>query len=319
MFDEELWNSLLDFDGYEQRLSDYDLQHADDTVVVDGVPRKSHSHDAVRNAKHLFKDFLGEDYDPEEDRFIPDLDDSSVSSSDSSVSEGEQDSPFSSILPETSAPEGVSPSEEIEPEDDLTPEVPTTRSGRRIKPVDRLMYNVLMPGKTHPLKEKTRYNRFFRESYLAGSKANKKIRCAGLQEADLHGIKWDPSTFLTSGRADTRRAMAHLLRQQADGYGWDPLALAAKGEDPEFNPTYEQAMNGPLKKGYEEATQKEIETLKAMDVWEVVDREVWMNVLPSVWAFKKKVYPDGSVRKLKGRFCVGGHRQVHGVDYWSTF
>ena len=47
VFDDELWNSLLDFDGHEQRLTDYDVQHANDTVVVDAVPRKSDSHDAV--------------------------------------------------------------------------------------------------------------------------------------------------------------------------------------------------------------------------------------------------------------------------------
>ena len=91
---------------------------------------------------------------------------------------------------------------------------------------------------------------------------------------------WDPSTFLTSGRADTRRALAHLLSQREEGLGWDPMALPAKGDDPEFNPTYEQAMNGPLADGYRLAAEKEIETLKAMGVWEVVDREVWMNVLP---------------------------------------
>jgi len=78
-------------------------------------------------------------------------------------------------------------------------------------------------------------------------------------------------------------------------------------------------MNGPLAKGYWEAAKKEIDTLRAMEVWEVVDRQVWMNVLPSLWCFKKKLFPDGTVRKLKGRFCCGGHRQIHGIDYWSTF
>ena len=65
-----------------------------------------------------------------------------------------------------------------------------------------------------------------------------------------------------------------------------------------------------------------------MGVWEVVKRQPWMNVLPSVWALKRKLYPDGTVKKLKSRLCSGGHRQVAGVDYhddifspvvsWST-
>jgi Reverse transcriptase (RNA-dependent DNA polymerase) len=43
-----------------------------------------------------------------------------------------------------------------------------------------------------------------------------------------------------------------------------------------------------------------------------------MNVLPpSTWAFKCKRYPSGEVRKLKGRFCCRGDRQIDGVDFDS--
>ena len=76
-------------------------------------------------------------------------------------------------------------------------------------------------------------------------------------------------------------------------------------------------MNGPLADGYWEAASKEIETLKGMEVWDVVPRLESMNVLPSTWAFKCKRYPDGKVRKLKGRFCVRGDRQKDGIDYDS--
>lgn len=44
-----------------------------------------------------------------------------------------------------------------------------------------------------------------------------------------------------------------------------------------------------------------------------------MNVLPSVWAFKCKRFPDGLVRKLKARFCVRGDCQIDGVDVFDTF
>ena len=44
-----------------------------------------------------------------------------------------------------------------------------------------------------------------------------------------------------------------------------------------------------------------------------------MNVISSVWAFKRKRYPDGSVRKLKARICAQGFKQQHGVDYFETF
>jgi hypothetical protein len=97
-----------------------------------------------------------------------------------------------------------------------------------------------------------------------------------------------------------------------------PLALAAKANDAD-NPTWEEAMNGPDRKGHMEAAKKEIETLVDMDAWDVVDCEEWMNVLPSTWAFKCKRYPDGSIRKLKGRFCARADREIKDVDFFSTF
>ena len=44
-----------------------------------------------------------------------------------------------------------------------------------------------------------------------------------------------------------------------------------------------------------------------------------MNILPSTWAFQCKRYPDGSIRKLKARFCAHGDKQVEGIDYFDTF
>jgi hypothetical protein len=70
---------------------------------------------------------------------------------------------------------------------------------------------------------------------------------------------------------------------------------------------------------YKEAMQVEYETLLSKHAWTEVKREKWMNVVPSTWAFKCKRYPDGSVRKLKARFCVHGDKQVEGVDYFDTY
>ena len=44
-----------------------------------------------------------------------------------------------------------------------------------------------------------------------------------------------------------------------------------------------------------------------------------MNIIPSTWAFKCKHFPDGSVRKLKARFCASGDKQIEGIDYFETF
>jgi hypothetical protein len=44
-----------------------------------------------------------------------------------------------------------------------------------------------------------------------------------------------------------------------------------------------------------------------------------MKVLSGVWALKRKRYPDGSICKLKARYCARGFEQVEGVDYFETF
>jgi hypothetical protein len=44
-----------------------------------------------------------------------------------------------------------------------------------------------------------------------------------------------------------------------------------------------------------------------------------MNVLPSMWVFKIKRYPDGSVKKFKARFCAQGDCQKDGINFFQTW
>ena len=85
-------------------------------------------------------------------------------------------------------------------------------------------------------------------------------------------------------------------------------------------PTYKQAMNGPDHDGYVDAMDAEVKNPdKQMKAWDVVSRTDNIHVLPSIWAFRCKRFPDGIVRKLKARFCVRGDRQIEDVDYFETF
>ena len=38
-----------------------------------------------------------------------------------------------------------------------------------------------------------------------------------------------------------------------------------------------------------------------------------------VWTLRRKRDPMGAIMKWKARLCAGGHRQVYGDTYWSTF
>jgi hypothetical protein len=175
-----------------------------------------------------------------------------------------------------------------------------------------------------------RYNQVQHDAYLAGGNPLQKVRRHQLHSSFIQGLDW--SKCLSDFRSQHSKSIfANLLLHFDEDSGtqedWSPLALKAKCYD-EDNPSYEQAMNGPDKKGYEEACKKEYDTLNSMGVWEIVTRQPWMNVLPCIWALKRKLYPDGSIKKLKARLCCRGDRQRSGVDYhddifspvvsWST-
>ena len=97
-----------------------------------------------------------------------------------------------------------------------------------------------------------------------------------------------------------------------------PGPLGAKSNDPDTL-TWTEAMNHPQADGFWEAAKKEFDTLVKMNVWDVVPRKSWMNVIPGTWAFRIKRFPSGLIRKLKGRFCARGDKQIHGVDFFDTF
>ena len=152
--------------------------------------------------------------------------------------------------------------------------------------------------------------------YLAGGCQNRQSRDSLHENARLHGLNWEPSALVASAPDSSSKQILHDLLQKTPLGDWTPLALQAKlrSKDPD-TPGWEEAMNGPYAAGYKEAAMLEIETLKKMNVWDEVDRESWMKVLPSTWAFRRKTYPDGCTKKLKGRFCVRGDREIAGVHY----
>jgi hypothetical protein len=80
-----------------------------------------------------------------------------------------------------------------------------------------------------------------------------------------------------------------------------------------------EAMNSPNAAGFMKAMETELDTLITMKAFIIVDKKNWMNVVSSVWAFKRKRYPNGSIRKLKARICAQGFEQIEGVDYFETF
>ena len=158
-------------------------------------------------------------------------------------------------------------------------------------------------------------------NFQTGRYATQRVRSERLNSQFLQSLDWNE--VIDALPEGSWKAMMMNLQLHTDENGlvdWiHPFAFAAKANN-EDTPNWHQAVNGPHSDGFWEAMATEIFTLtEKMDAWDVVDREDWMNVLPSTWAFRCKRFPDGLIKKLKARFCVRGDKQLEGIDFFETF
>jgi len=188
-----------------------------------------------------------------------------------------------------------------------------TRSGRRVRKPNRLISTMFTNSKPFASENIATYSDLGRQ----------RVRQHTLDEMFLHELNWTCLADLSTISTERVFLMIIAMHQTMDYEGntfeeWDPMILSSVANSQD-NPTWNHAMNGPNKKGFWTACEIEITTLERKESWIVVERESWMHVLPSTWAFKIKRYPHGAIRKLKARFCVRGDWQVEGVDFFETF
>ena len=327
VFDEAEWNKLFELGGYENNVNPM--------LDKDAIPYQD-----------SYDDFIS-------DSDEPDGDDSSSSSSvsrgdgpllaitaDSNDSDSDDNETPDDSLVSEGAKRNIKPVQsqpkktksrllrelaDFNNKGKLSVKQGSTRTGRRTRS-GRRTYHVqdcaqaYFAKPTTPTSTQTR-PQFRVNQYLAGGFGNKKVREATLNSSYLHGLSW--STNLSDYKSmDTKRVMLQMLRHYDYVNGtlgeFHPMALAAAANDAD-TPNWTQAMNGPHAEGFWEACKLEVKTLEDMDVWDVVDREDWMEVIPVTFAFRIKRFPSGLVRKLKSRLCVRGDREIENVHYWDTY
>jgi hypothetical protein len=102
----------------------------------------------------------------------------------------------------------------------------------------------------------------------------------------------------------------------------DPIAFAANSSDPDtlyFN----DAMNADDSAEFKKAMLQKVNAHTDNDHWEVwlkADVPVGQDILPSVWAFRRKRRIDTrEVYKYKAWLNIHGGMQEHGVNYWESY
>ena len=88
------------------------------------------------------------------------------------------------------------------------------------------------------------------------------------------------------------------------------------------NYTYPQAMQQTDKDNYIGAMVVELAAHKERDHCKMVPQSslpVGAKIIRSIWSFKRKFSPDGSLNKHKARICAHGGTQLWGENYWETY
>jgi hypothetical protein len=102
----------------------------------------------------------------------------------------------------------------------------------------------------------------------------------------------------------------------------DPIAFAASTSDPDTL-HYNDAMNADDSAEFKSAMLDEVNAHTQNDHWEVMEKAdvpAGQDILPSVWAFRRKQRIDiREVYKYKARLNIHGGMQKHGVNYWETY
>jgi hypothetical protein len=102
----------------------------------------------------------------------------------------------------------------------------------------------------------------------------------------------------------------------------DPIAFAAAKSDPD-NLNFNDAMKADDAADFKKAMIKEANAHSELGHWEVwlkADVPSHQDILPSVWAFRRKRRIDTrAVYKHKARLNIHGGMQTHGTNYWETY
>jgi hypothetical protein len=82
--------------------------------------------------------------------------------------------------------------------------------------------------------------------------------------------------------------------------------------------SYLEAMKSPDAKEWNAAMQDEMNSLKALNVWELVTQPPGTNLLKGRWVYKNKLGDQNQLVRRKARFVVKGFLQVYGRDFLET-
>ncbi|MBW0524601.1 hypothetical protein O181_064316 [Austropuccinia psidii MF-1] len=96
-----------------------------------------------------------------------------------------------------------------------------------------------------------------------------------------------------------------------------PLALLTSNNV--IPKTFKSVLSSPDKDLLLVAINKELESMNALDVWDVIELDPLFKLVGTTWVFKIKKDHLGRITEYKARLCAQGFTQSAGVDFNQTY
>ena len=142
-----------------------------------------------------------------------------------------------------------------------------------------------------------------------------------ITEDDVTNIE-EPATEVDQGQLAINSPVESTLRRSGrdrpppDYYGMQVNVVSDLPKEPS---TIEEASASLDKEKWKAAMQREMNSLKENQVWELVELPEGRKAVGSKWVYKLKTYSDGSIERYKARLVAQGFSQKFGTDYDETF
>ena len=69
----------------------------------------------------------------------------------------------------------------------------------------------------------------------------------------------------------------------------------------------------------QQAEKKGLQKMEVFEVLPISAKPKLAKILSSIWSYRRKKSPVGTILKHKSRLCVDGLQQLHGRDFWETY
>ncbi|MBW0535465.1 hypothetical protein O181_075180 [Austropuccinia psidii MF-1] len=83
--------------------------------------------------------------------------------------------------------------------------------------------------------------------------------------------------------------------------------------------SYSKAISGSESSLWIEAIRKELDSMKRLEVWDVIPLKEDFRLVGTTWVFKRKHNSMNEITEYKARLCAQGFSQTFGQDYSKTF